>query len=358
MCVILILEPGITPSMELIKNATYNNPDGYGLILKDTEQKKLQIIKSKAINGNIPENDPQVIYELLKDNEDCQRFLHLRHRTEGPVDEENTHPFTSFYSDKRQVYFMHNGTLHEYKPRVSHYTYVNNVRVNNSNDEDSISDSKKFNDTVLSPLLTKIKGANGYGDIHDDLVQAAITKFWGNNGDNKGLLISNNQDFILINKDKWKKINSYGVEFLASNDTYFDKVIRGPEFERRKKEEEAKRPRFQNYQHNTSYNTWSISSLKNVDLDEAIKLKGNLPEFFNSSESWDEDAIANLANVTEPEFITFCEKHPGDAASMLIILTSYYKSIFERYGRIVNHVASLNKAGKLTTTVSEMEKAA
>lgn len=37
-----------------------------------------------------------------------------------------------------------------------------------------------------------------------------------------------------------EKINSYGVEFLASNDTYFDKVIRGPEFERRKKEEEAK----------------------------------------------------------------------------------------------------------------------
>lgn len=212
MCVILILEPGITPPSELIKNATYNNPDGYGLILKDVQTKKLQIIKSKAINGNIPENDPEVIYDLLKDNEDCQRFLHLRHRTEGPVDEENTHPFTSFYSDKRQVYFMHNGTLYDYKPKTTSYTYINNVRVDNNSDEDSISDSKKFNDTVLAPLLTKIKGTNGYGDIHDDLVQTAITKFWGS-GDNKGLLISNNQDFILINRDKWKRLTLMVLNF-------------------------------------------------------------------------------------------------------------------------------------------------
>jgi hypothetical protein len=359
MCKIIILEPGFTLPYELLENAVYNNPDGYGLILKDPKYKKLQIIRSKTVDGKMPENDPKSIYDLLRENDDCQRFLHVRHRTEGPIDDDNTHPFVSFFSDKRQVYFMHNGTLYDYKPKSGQTTWVNNVRVESKGDGE-ISDSKKFNDDVLFPFLNKFTGDQGKGDIHDPLFEMYVKKFWGVGGENRGLLISNDQDYKLISSDKWKTISVDSGKFLASNDSYFKDVIRGPEFERRKaakaKEEAANpRPKFQ--QGNT--NTWPITPIKDIDLAKTVSLKNNLQDFFNLGvDCWDEESLVALSNVTEPEFIDLANKHPEEMASMMVILTSYYKDVFERYTRAANHLRDLNAKGKTDMTVEDLRKAA
>lgn len=354
MCVICILNPGLTPPLELIENATYNNPDGYGLILRDPDAKKLQIIRKCDETGN----DPKEIYDLLKDNEDIERYLHLRNKTEGDISLENTQPFCCFHSGKREVYFMHNGTLYDYKSSNSSYVhYQHGVRVQATEKKDSPedSDSKKFNDTFLQPLMSRIEGENGKGDIHDPVFGTIVQKFWGSAQHNRGCLISSDQGFVLINKSNWETIKTKDGDFLASNNTYFKDVIRGAEYERRKKEKERlereakerEEKENKNTLHNrTSKGGWPTARLKDIPLDKKYQLKSSIDHLAYDPKVWNEEGLAALSNLTGIEIEDFISKNPADAAVLFEYLSCEFSRIWSKYEKATKHLERLNSNKK------------
>src|SRR5690606_17004863 len=108
-------------------------------------------------------------------------------------------------------------------------------------DPDGPSDTKNFVDQVLIPYTASMDFGGGAGDIQNEHYKKLINKFWPASS-NRGVLIASDNPAFFI--DSWKEISDGdGDKFLASNDDYFDKVIRGPEHERRlvREEEEKKR---------------------------------------------------------------------------------------------------------------------
>lgn len=222
MCVILHLKPGVMPIKDQLWNACYNNWHSFGLVTK--VDGRLDIVKKCPESGEV---DPQEVWDLAQKDIEFERFLHLRHNTAGATTVENTHPFDVYYQDgkrHRQVVFMHNGTFYNYKSKKKGPTG------NEIDDDSGPSDTKNFVDRVLVPSLSQLDRGDGKGDIQNPFFKEMVKKFWSAN--NRGLLISSDQEPVFI--DDWKIVKGEGgKEFLASNDTYFDKVDRGPEHTRR-----------------------------------------------------------------------------------------------------------------------------
>lgn len=348
MCKIIILQPGYTLPYDMLETACYNNPHGYGLVLRDPKHNKLQLIKSgeSALEKG---NDPKEIYDLLKDNEDIERYLHLRWKTEGEISQENVQPFCSFHSDKRQVYFMHNGTLSNWKAPTTYDRWENGVKISNQNGQDKRSDSNRFNEIFLSPLLNRFEGANGRGDIEDPIFQTVLNKFWEIGSVNKGLLISSDQGYYLINKDNWKEIKVTDGSFWASNDTYFEKVIRGPVHEAREKERKEKeaaenRARFQNHNNNFGKkDSKTLFELKNILLQDKILLSANIKDLMADVDVYSEEGMASLKNMTAIEWETFLEKNKEDSVALLIHFTDEYDRLWTKYNKATSYLASLKE---------------
>lgn len=319
MCVIIEQKVGYTLPKEMLQIAMFNNPHGYGLVVKDPVNKKVQVTRKLK-------SDFEEVYDLLTDNEDCIRYLHLRWKTEGDISEENVHPFCVFHSDARQVYFMHNGTLpFEFKPKQ----------------DEKISDSKKFNDQWLVPFLTRLHGPDGKGDYHDEWFIQQLQKVWS--GDhNRGLIVSNDLNPLFINHSKWEVIkDGNGGEFFASNNTYFTHIVRGPEFERRKKEkEEAEKSakKFQNPQNNIHTVSKVIVPLKNIDLKPHIPLSSDLSDIFEDVDLYSGEGYLALAAVVPAEFDELCLKHPETASNLLLMLSSEYKDIYYENKTLVKSI--------------------
>ena len=335
MCNIVALKAGVSLPYDKFENMVHNNPHGFGLILRDPQKKKLDIIRRCHEAGN----DPKEIYELVEDNIDIERYLHVRWRTDGPIDIENTHPFTSYYSDKRQVYFMHNGVLTDFKPKAKSITHVAGVRVEEPGED--VSDSKKFNDELLSKLLLRMHGENGAADITDPMFQQIINKYWS--GISKGLLICNDLDPVFINVKDWKKMDLGRGEFMSSNDSYFNSLSRGPVFEERKKakekEDAEKRSRFpQSQEVRRGTNGGIITDLKDVVLKPKDFIPENLSQTFEDYNIWTEEGMASLSQISEVDMASFVEKSPEQAVSLLIVLTSYYNDLYEKHKKLVNHM--------------------
>ncbi len=221
MCVIIVLSKNQMIPFKALETACFNNWHSYGLVTK--VDGKLDIKKHVPKNGEI---DAKAIHKLLEDDIEYERFLHLRHNTAGATTPENCHPFDVYYDPKsgRQVVFMHNGTLYGYKSKKK------NESGNEVDDDTGPSDTKNFVDRVLIPYLCSLDFGNGKADIEHKGTQELIKRFWAPN--NRGLLISSDQRPFFI--DDWKQVNDGdGGKFLASNDSYFDKVERGPEHGRR-----------------------------------------------------------------------------------------------------------------------------
>lgn len=343
MCKIIHLQPGYTPPFEMIQMATWNNPHGYGLILKDKKAKKLQLIKSgkhSLENGN----DPKEVYDLLKDNEDLERYIHLRWKTEGDISEDNIQPFCVYNSSKRTVFFMHNGTLHDYRPPSGYVTYNNGVRVESPDNsgKSKWSDTRRFAEEFLSPLMVRFKGENGLGDIQDEVFHQMVNKFFGSAVHNRGILISSDQEPYYINRTNWSKISKDGHEFLASNNTYFETLSRGPMFEKKKKEEEeAKKARFQENSSNNNTKidkseSPTITKLKDIFLDDKLKLPVNIKSILYDTDLYSHKGLSNLKNVTFAEWDTF-SGNKEDAISLFMHLTDEFAVLHEKYQKLVTH---------------------
>lgn len=333
MCGILILPPGHMINWDKFQNFVWNNPDGYGIVLKDEKNKKIQVIR-KCENNQ--ENNPQEIWDILIKNKDIKRYLHVRNRTEGIINLDNTHPFTSYHSDKRTVLFMHNGTLQEYAPKK---TYMNGVMTQEASED---SDTKRFNEQILLPFLLEIKG-----NIESPIFRTLLNKIWPS-GINRGLLISSDQEDVVINPAQWERIDSSveGEKVFASNNNYFDRLIRGPEFDRREKkrreEDEKKKPRFQNNLLENHSSSWPITPLRLVDLKKHSWLKDGVSNLISDPNLWDWDGLAKLAALTDDEIQEFIRKSPEDACYLLLHLSEEFRNLHEKYVKASKHLEHLN----------------
>lgn len=233
MCSVLRLDAKYNLPYEMLFNAVHNNSHGYGILLKDNNKIEIR-------QGLSEEPNPDEIYKILEDNKDIERWVHLRNASKGDVTNDNLQPFSVYSSNKRQVYFMHNGTINYMAVSQDVKDHLD-VRVDTAfNSPDS--DSRQFAYARLQPLLNRLKGENGMADITDVFIKDLLGAMW-NSQNGRGVLVCNDLDPLYLNITGWEWIeDGSGGKFFASNDEYFKKLIRGKLFDQRKKEEEAKRP--------------------------------------------------------------------------------------------------------------------
>ncbi len=316
MCVIFVLNPGFTLPLEMLKNACYNNPHGFGIVFKRAGS--FEVMKELPEGGN----DPDVIYKLLKDNEDAQRFVHVRWKTQGAISLENTQPFTVYDDGETRIEFMHNGTLSSYGPPVGYQ----HSQVSFS----QISDSKDFADKVLTKYLPKLCGDNGVADIEDEMVQQILDKYWS--GGSKGVLICNRLDPFYFGKSSWEDVDTSEIvngeevkgSFYASNNDYFERLKRGPLFEKReterkKKEEEAKKT-------GTNVSTKTEGSVvgSSPEFFSRYALKEKVSDILEDYDMYEAEGYIALSNLTYYEMLRFCATTDSDdLASMFLYLTDF-----------------------------------
>lgn len=349
MCVIMVLPKGVVLPFDKLQNAVWNNPHGYGLVMKDNGL--LEVRKAFDPKGT----DPDVIARLLEDNKDIERVIHLRWKTEGSLNLENTQPFTVYYSEGSKIIhreFMHNGTLYDYR-ETPQTVWQNGARVAVDDDSNTPSDSRNFADRVLRPMLLHFEGENGKADIQNPFLYKMIDKFWGVAQHNRGIIIANDQDHLLINQKAWSEINTTTGKFVASNDDYFSELKRGYEFEARKKriEEQERQTRLAVAAVGRQDNVidWPLTKLKEVPLGYKKDLSKSLEGLFEEMELWNEDdGIASLSALDEDEVKNFCYASPDLAAALIMTLAltlkGYYDEkikITEDKDKATRHIASL-----------------
>lgn len=320
MCAIIYLKSGQMPPLEMLSNAVYNNWHSYGLVVR--KNKKLQVTKK------VPETevDPAEVFKLLQDNIESERFLHLRHNTAGATSEENAHPMTVYKGKNRQVEFMHNGTMHLYKSRKT----VNGVT---SDDDDGPSDTRNFADRVLIPYLSAFDAGNGKGDISSGLFQELVKRFWPTS-DNRGVLISSDQPPLFI--DTWHEVGPEGSKFKASNNLYFDKVTRGPEYTRRSLREEAQK------KSKSPTGTTNIAALKDYKIGEKhdfFSLSSNLCNITSDWDVYDRPGAVALGYATREELDELYKDEKNCKIIMDWVFTDYahlyeeFQELAVKYGK-------------------------
>lgn len=347
MCVIIHLQPGYTPPYKYIETASHNNPHGFGLVIKRPGE-KLEIIRELNPEGNNPER----IYKLLKDNENAERFLHVRWRTAGDVSMDNVQPFRVFEDEEtgREIVFMHNGTMYSSSNHGNVATRIVG--------QDGDSDSKKFAQTVLTKLLKSLVGEKGLGDIEDGLIQTILDKFWS--GNNRGMLVCNDLDPYYFNLTSWKTIKTTEEaggktlvgQFMASNDDYFDRVKRGPLFEKleqeRKKaaEEEAARREAEDERLPTT-GTVANSPLFRTRHSLSCNFAGLLEDI----DFYTPEGYCSIANMTYAETRDMLVKMDDDDKTALVMYLSWF--LKENTQALVENVNELEKAKLIIESVPQ-----
>jgi hypothetical protein len=338
MCAIFIFKPYVMPTKEQLFNAVYNNWHSYGLVTKIGD--KLDIVKK------CPEEevDPNEVWSLLERDSEFPRYLHLRHNTAGATTKENTHPFDVFYSDKRQVVFMHNGTMHEYKSKkMNQYNSM-------VDDDDGPSDTSNFCERVLTPILAGTDFGEGKGHFQNVMFKNILSKFWPSG--NRGLLLSNDQEPLSIGE--WKELEGENKEkFLASNNDYFTDVKRGPEAVRRAAAKSLAEQELRNKAtatNNTSSKGATVVPLKDFQLNKKFvspfDLSGTLKNILNDYHLWDRPTAINLGYATRDELEQMYHDKPVTMQVMDWIFTDYaqlYKEHLELDSKLTRQGEYLNK---------------
>lgn len=325
MCNIIVLQPGQMPVYSEFETMCWNNWHAFGLVT--IVDGKLDIVKENFVDKEI---DPKTIWNLLQKDRQFKRILHVRHITAGANTMENTHPFEVYYDDKRHVVFMHNGTLHQYKPKKQAEYGTFEV-----DDPDGPSDTKNFADRIIIPALSAMNFGNGFGDVQGEFLKKVLKEFWAI--DNRGILISNNQEPLLLGEWKKRK-DADGGEFLTANDSYFDKVTRGPEFTRRearRKAEEEKAAKKSNNKAATSSGTKEVAKLSDYpslhkSVREPFRPSESFKELLNDWDVFDRDGMAALAAMTHAEIKEFLS-FGDDSVWFFDIMIQDYAKMFEEY---------------------------
>lgn len=331
MCVIIKLKPNQDIPYTDFANATYNNPHGYGVVVRDSG--RMQVFKDCPEGGN----DPEVIYKILQDNKDLERIVHLRWNTAGETSLDNTQPFDVLSSKALGDFvFMHNGTLNSYKPTQSNG--VNYVSYNNI-PNDTRSDTKCFVEEFLTPLLASWKG-----DVEDPFFKKVIQGHWETSS--KGLLISSKG--LTLDLGSWCTLKDGDEKDIqVSNLQYFNTVTRGPEKERldiekKRKEEEEQKKRSEGLQkagtsvvvtgtrfgrHTPEFNSPNAITFKDV---------------FEDVDLYDPEGIAALDSLTVAEIKSLYDDEDTMMA-MFAYVVREFKDLLAENTTLKSNVKSLEK---------------
>lgn len=353
MCVILILRPGQMPPLEMLENAVYNNWHSYGLVTQYNG-----MLDIKRVVPESGEVSPEEVWNALSADKAYERILHLRHNTAGATSLENCHPFDVYFGGKnkkpnRQVVFMHNGTMHSYKSKMKNQ-YGHDV-----DDPDGPSDTKNFVDQVLTPLMAGTDFGNGRGDIESDMIKKILSSLWPG-GDNRGILISNDQDPLLLGQ--WETIKPVfsdpKTHFVASNNTYFDRVIRGPEHTRRlaRQEEERKKEAQQKKTTSTSLKT-GVAALKDFQFERPLELRSTKPvsSILTDWRFYDREITTRIGFASHAELKEMIEegsKSPEGRDDILQIcewVFTDYAQLYEEYKKLEEDFEGLKEKHKKST---------
>lgn len=128
MCLIVHKPAGLRIPQDLLRAGARLNADGWGLMGHDTGGQRILERHSYL--------DVDALLEAEERYAHAEFALHLRRRTRGRVDLDNTHPFEI----DEGVYLMHNGTLNFEEGDVG------------------ASDTRSFSELVLRPLSRRYPG--------------------------------------------------------------------------------------------------------------------------------------------------------------------------------------------------------
>ncbi len=337
MCNILILTPGQMPNKKEFETMCHNNWHSYGLVTKIDG--KLDITKGVPESGEI---DAEAIWKLLERDVEFERYLHVRHNTAGATTLENTHPFEVFYSDKKHVVFMHNGTLYPFKSKKQS---PNGTMID---DDDGPSDSYNFTKDVLTELVAGTNFGTGKGDVHHPMFKRILEQFWLAN--NRGILIVNDQAPLLLGD--WKEYKPQGTDFVikSANLEYFQNVTRGPEFSRReaakKIQEEAERKA------KGSTSTPMVTSLSNFRFEAKHRfyaLKDSIVNILSDWNVYDRSGAVSLGFATRDELEELYNSK-ADCIAVMDWVFSDYAKLYEEFCDLED---DKDKATKKIATMTE-----
>lgn len=326
MCNIMIFKPMQMLPRDMLRNCCFNNWHSYGLVTRVDGM--LDIKKKVPESGEV---DPEEVIKLLEDNVEYERYLHVRHNTAGATTLENCHPFDVYYDPKtgEQVLFMHNGTMYSYKSQV--YDEKTKKMVD---DDSGPSDTKNFVDQVLIPYTSACDFGGGRGDISHPLFQSIVKAHWPSTGGNKGLLISAKHGHFAVGD--WVKVGDASNPVESSNNSYFARVERGPEFERRRLREAEKKKSTAITVSRTADGGYKadrkqISLLKDFKLcaKHDFALSDNLKNIANDWDVWSREGAIALGTATHEELKQLYSDEQTCMMMMDIVFTDYAKAVDE-----------------------------
>ena len=364
MCNIIILSPGQMPVESDLYNMCYNNWHSYGLV--SVIDNKLNIVRKVPETGEV---DPAEVYGLLTRDRQYTRYLHVRHNTVGATSLENTHPFDVYYTDvpHRQVLFMHNGTLYDYKPKDTN-TYSSaacwkDSKYVSSDNTDGDSDTKKFTEEVLQPLAPLCKG-----DFSLDAMKMVLKKIWPAHS-NRGLIIANDIEPILLGDWKDRK-DTNGGTYKTSNDDYFNSVTRGPqksriEAEAKRKEEEKKRSSIVSEvntgrspfrtETGTIFQLPSNWPVVSAEYQSIFHLKTEAKGLIGELDFWSRENAVSVGALTGVELQNIASD-PEVAVALMAYVFNDYSALYDEFCEAkTKHEAASNIIAQLKNQISVLE---
>lgn len=350
MCNILVLEPGVMPDYDEFKNMCYNNWHSYGLVTRVAD--KLDIKKHVPASGEI---NPDELWDLVGQDVDFKRYVHVRHNTAGATTVENAHPFDVFYSGDKQIVFMHNGTLYPYKSKKK-----NNLG-QLEDDDTGPSDTKNFVDQILTPYIAASDFGNGKGDLASPELKRLLDAFWITN--NRGILIANDQDHMLLgtinDHQGWKtKKNKAGQEFLTSNVDYFMNVTRGPEFSRRAAQQAKAKAATASTANKTGTNVIPFAKLEDFNFKKRhgfYELGNSLVNILSDWNVYDRSGAITLGNATRDELIDLYANKQDCISVMDWVFSDYANMYVEMMDLEDKHDKSSKKVASLVNEIKALK---
>lgn len=360
MCNILWLKAGQMPlNKEEFWNMCYNNWHSYGLSVRIDGR-----LDTKRVVPKSGEIDPQEVWDSILRDRQYERFLHVRHTTSGLTNVDNCHPFDVFYQERkgkvpRDVKFMHNGTLYEYKSKKLSETG------SMVDDDSGPSDTQNYVSRVLVPYLTGLDVGDGKGDISSPLVRDLLKKFWPLTG-NRGLLYSGDQEPVLLGD--WKKMKaSDGSDIISANDDYFDKVIRGPEKERRDQAEAAKRTStvssFRTTVSGVAVTVPDIVPFTKFDFSfkdkqrNSFDLTTSFAHILGDWNVWDRGTAVALGAATVDELTELYDKDKKSTIQLMDWIFADYAQLYDEYNEINDkHKKATERIATIQGELNELRK--
>lgn len=332
MCSLFQLLPGYTLPEEWLFNAVHNNEHGYGVLLK--ENKKIQVIKDLPAKP-----DPDKLFKLLKEHEDVERWVHLRNMSQGTITLDNVQPIQVYHSKKRDVFFLHNGTIGNlFVPENMKDSLPEKINTD-------MSDSRRYAISRIAPYLLRFHGNSGPADIHDPFLNTMLVNGWTTvNG--RAVLVSSDQDHVLLNSTGWESLKDpNGEEFLSSNDDYFKILKRGSLFDQRKKEEDAKKAKNAPARilpgGKGADSSTGVYKLEYPPFEETLSLSEAMVDCLEEYDLYTPEGFVAMAYLEESELLPLFRDNLSDAVTMFLYLTSYLKDATIANEKLVKENAEL-----------------